>query len=1235
MHQASDTFVTHSRANFYFLLCAEPQDGNEFSAALRRRPDPEPEPEPASAPAPPLEPDAGHTKLMKGIINMQIKEGRKHNVSSTSENSDQTIETSGIAGESGSSEAAGEVAADGVAGDEDELNGYIVVDTDDVAHTTVEMYSSGIYQEVKKRVRAGAAPGWTACEGLLLLLRDAILLLSEHDLQQAMQGAIQPECLVVLANQRDAGVRAAAVRAVAALQRRRVPELAPPARTTPQRHLYRHLANQIALYPGSWELAAACASLITKCDVPLEDQLEDDIWLDVSPEMLHCSAPLLATLPTCLHEPALAHNVSLLVRRIVDKGSLKLVSEMSVPEVAVRCIRELGARGEFDGRALLLDDMGHILAKIADKALQSHHQMQIISDMHHMLTYVELTAANEGCVRAARAAQAALFVAQLERLQHAAHAGPRAASYFSTVLSSAVLGSEGVSAAELAARHLGAVTRAVAFLQARSPALPVHGEAELVDRLLATLIAAVSEGAGSRRAWWAGAGPGDGWLRALRELVWWAGAPAAGVRRLQPALLRALHAAPHAAAQLAPPPPQRQLAVYLLLMLRHQHALAEGGQAALELSVSDWARDWAVALQDGLHERLGAALQDEGAALLRADEERWPRPQQGARQRAHIGRVIFSKESLAARLTESAMAATRLVVDAQNAERKAFMDVLRRAHSAAAAAARRWQRIAEHLTHEQALWHEPESYPVSWELDDAEAPGRVRVRLRRAHLALRPRFLQPSHQYKTELAAAATRSTTALRGVTGGGGGLRGGLVARLQLHETVAHMARVTLVSAAQEQPGELLLTDRCIHFVPDSVGSGGAESEALSWALEDVQHVATRRWCLQERAAELFVAAGRAHLLAFAGQAERAAFLAHAARHLPARMEPETLSEATALWRAGAITNWEYLMKLNGLAGRTYNDLMQYPVLPFVIADYSSRILDLTDPATFRDLGKPMAIQNKSREQHYINTYNDLKAARREGCGALASRSPHHYASLYSNPGCVLHYLVRLPPFTQLLLQYQDNNFDMPDRTFHSLATTWRLITNDSPTDVKELIPELFYLPELFHNTEGLNLGVRQCGAAVDAVELPPWAADARLFTLVHRQALEAPLVTERLPHWIDLVFGYKQTGQPAIDAVNVFPHCPSVWAGVAGARWGRYCGSPAQPAPRVALRRALPAASVVALPERAPAAAAAAPAHCALCVLPAPGQYTYYTSAGPCYFCSANSHNMTSVNFFFKQI
>lgn len=75
------------------------------------------------------------------------------------------------------------------------------------------------------------------------------------------------------------------------------------------------------------------------------------------------------------------------------------------------------------------------------------------------------------------------------------------------------------------------------------------------------------------------------------------------------------------------------------------------------------------------------------------------------------------------------------------------------------------------------------------------------------------------------------------------------------------------------------------------------------------------------------------------------------------------------------------------------------------------------------------------------------------------------------------------------------------------------------------------------------GLNLGIRQCGEGIDEVELPPWAADARLFTLLHRQALEAAHVSETLPHWIDLVFGHKQTGPAALDAINVFPACVTI--------------------------------------------------------------------------------------------
>ena len=61
--------------------------------------------------------------------------------------------------------------------------------------------------------------------------------------------------------------------------------------------------------------------------------------------------------------------------------------------------------------------------------------------------------------------------------------------------------------------------------------------------------------------------------------------------------------------------------------------------------------------------------------------------------------------------------------------------------------------------------------------------------------------------------------------------------------------------------------------------------------------------------------------------------------------------------------MTNFDYLMQLNKLAGRTFNDLMQYPVFPWVLADYKSEELDLTNPKTFRDLTKPMGAQTESR--------------------------------------------------------------------------------------------------------------------------------------------------------------------------------------------------------------------------------------------------------------------------------
>jgi hypothetical protein len=43
---------------------------------------------------------------------------------------------------------------------------------------------------------------------------------------------------------------------------------------------------------------------------------------------------------------------------------------------------------------------------------------------------------------------------------------------------------------------------------------------------------------------------------------------------------------------------------------------------------------------------------------------------------------------------------------------------------------------------------------------------------------------------------------------------------------------------------------------------------------------------------------------------------------------------------------------------------------------------------------------------------------------------------------------------------------------------------------SDVKELIPEFFYMPEFLQNSNSYHLGVKQDGELLGDVALPPWA-------------------------------------------------------------------------------------------------------------------------------------------------
>ena len=245
---------------------------------------------------------------------------------------------------------------------------------------------------------------------------------------------------------------------------------------------------------------------------------------------------------------------------------------------------------------------------------------------------------------------------------------------------------------------------------------------------------------------------------------------------------------------------------------------------------------------------------------------------------------------------------------------------------------------------------------------------------------------------------------------------------------------------------------------------------------------------------------------------------------------------NKVTNRWVNGRMTNFEYIMFLNTFAGRSYNDLTQYPVFPWVLSDYTSEEIDLNDPAVYRDLSKPMGAIGESRAEQFRDRFDALADYAMDE----HDPPPFHYGTHYSCAGYVLHYLMRLEPYSRLALSLQGGRFDKADRLFRSIGASWQSAAYENLQDVRELTPEFYYLPEFLQNTNLFDFGSTQTGDAVHDVILPPWAkGDANKFITINRMALESDLVSAHLHKWIDLVFGYKQRGREAVAAQNCFVH------------------------------------------------------------------------------------------------
>ena len=269
---------------------------------------------------------------------------------------------------------------------------------------------------------------------------------------------------------------------------------------------------------------------------------------------------------------------------------------------------------------------------------------------------------------------------------------------------------------------------------------------------------------------------------------------------------------------------------------------------------------------------------------------------------------------------------------------------------------------------------------------------------------------------------------------------------------------------------------------------------------------------------------------------------------------------------WVRWEVSTFTLLNAMNIYANRSYNDINQYPVFPWIITDYTSKVLPNFDnsnanknanqtntannnntpnPSENRPLIRPFSTpmgmiditeEAKERKENYKEHWESLENDDDK------DDNYDRYGSHYSTSLYLTYYLVRVFPFSYIRIELQGKSFDDPNRLFNSLSNSFECaITQKS--DLRELIPEFFCLPEMFYNLNNLNLGEvvddkTKESVLVNNIELPPWASgDAYIFIKKHRELLESVEISEKINDWFNIIFGSKQKGKAAKNIGNLF--------------------------------------------------------------------------------------------------
>ena len=218
--------------------------------------------------------------------------------------------------------------------------------------------------------------------------------------------------------------------------------------------------------------------------------------------------------------------------------------------------------------------------------------------------------------------------------------------------------------------------------------------------------------------------------------------------------------------------------------------------------------------------------------------------------------------------------------------------------------------------------------------------------------------------------------------------------------------------------------------------------------------------------------------------------------------------------------LTNFDILIFINLFSNRSFKDLYQYPVFPMFYEPINKK----------RIMNKHIGLQDiDNQSKARIDLINEsYKAAYEDNMDNPKKANPLRlFNTCFSNPIYVSNYLIRIFPYSFSCIELQGDGFDNPNRLFYCINGTFTN-TLSQKSDLRELIPELFYFFELFKNKNNVQLHKLANKKEIDTIKIytennDETDKDIYKFLATMRNLLEKEA---KLNEWIDLIFNEKKT-------------------------------------------------------------------------------------------------------------